>query len=454
MAVPTNPNLASINYANIAGTFVPYNVIAAGSGITASTSLANSVQTLTLSNTGVLSLTGTANEIQVSSSTGDTTLSLPSTVVMPGTLSVTGALTANDGLTVNNGVATLGQGINLAGGNILGTSSSFAYTIGANPTATFTAGGFIQLFGSTSSAPSTINFGTNNTDWMTLESNGTFTSRGLIQTTSTGGFNANGPAATQMNVLTMTQGSQPSWIFFQPASSTDFNLFNGSLGTVASWHQAGGLTINGQIVTNTGVSTAFLSADNNAVGVQCNSPTVFNFNAASFNPFPSATGVTSGAYCVWNLTNGVGEQSFVNVFEGSSGQGGFKWWQTVSTPSLNSIMTLSPTGALTVVSVTQTSDATKKTNVVKITNASSIVSSLNGVRFDWKDGTGKSVGLIAQDVEKVLPELVSTTDGIKGVNYSGITAVLVEVVKEQSQEIKELREAVKLLMTQFKFTGE
>ena len=73
---------------------------------------------------------------------------------------------------------------------------------------------------------------------------------------------------------------------------------------------------------------------------------------------------------------------------------------------------------------------------------------MQGVRFDWKKDefkdknfdSGRQVGLIAQDVEKVLPEIVKTdTAGYKSVAYDKLTAILVEALKEQQNEINELK---------------
>jgi hypothetical protein len=60
------------------------------------------------------------------------------------------------------------------------------------------------------------------------------------------------------------------------------------------------------------------------------------------------------------------------------------------------------------------------------------------VRFDWIDNDEPSIGVIAQEVEKVLPELVEDTDGVKSVSYGNIVAVLIEAIKEQQVRIEEL----------------
>ena len=85
------------------------------------------------------------------------------------------------------------------------------------------------------------------------------------------------------------------------------------------------------------------------------------------------------------------------------------------------------------------SDQRLKTHIRPIKDALGLVNALNGKRFDFKKTGRPGIGLIAQDVEKVLPELVSTgDDGMKSVAYANIVAVLIEAVKEQERVIKTL----------------
>ncbi|MBZ0172800.1 MAG: tail fiber domain-containing protein, partial [Phycisphaerales bacterium] len=90
---------------------------------------------------------------------------------------------------------------------------------------------------------------------------------------------------------------------------------------------------------------------------------------------------------------------------------------------------------------TLTSDARLKTDITPLVDSMDKISALRGVRFEWREnhsahGAGTQIGLIAQDVEKVLPELVSEgPDGYKGVRYQNLVAVLVEAVKAQQEQI-------------------
>lgn len=84
------------------------------------------------------------------------------------------------------------------------------------------------------------------------------------------------------------------------------------------------------------------------------------------------------------------------------------------------------------------SDYRLKSNIVSISNATNIVSQLRGVTFT-KDGSN-GVGLIAQEVEQVLPDVVFQGGEFKGVAYQNIVAVLIEAVKELKAEIERLKD--------------
>jgi len=85
-------------------------------------------------------------------------------------------------------------------------------------------------------------------------------------------------------------------------------------------------------------------------------------------------------------------------------------------------------------SLSEGSDRRLKEDIEPLNNTLENLKQLNGVSFRWKDnenmGTDKHLGLIAQDVEKVYPELVGENEGYKTLNYNGIIPVLVEAVKE------------------------
>lgn len=95
------------------------------------------------------------------------------------------------------------------------------------------------------------------------------------------------------------------------------------------------------------------------------------------------------------------------------------------------------TGTLNATSFNSLSDVTLKNNVKSINSAIYTVNKLRGVSYNWKSNGRKSYGVIAQELEKVLPELVDGTE-IKTVNYSGIIAFLITAIQELDSKIEAL----------------
>lgn len=98
------------------------------------------------------------------------------------------------------------------------------------------------------------------------------------------------------------------------------------------------------------------------------------------------------------------------------------------------------------------SDMRYKKQITPLMHSLKKVQLLNGISYQWRTDEfpeksfkkGNQIGLIAQDVEKVYPEVVLTDkDGYKSVDYSKLVAVLIEAVKEQQKQIDELRTAMK-----------
>jgi hypothetical protein len=96
------------------------------------------------------------------------------------------------------------------------------------------------------------------------------------------------------------------------------------------------------------------------------------------------------------------------------------------------------TGIVTATDFNSTSDIHLKENIHTIQNALEIISNLRGVSFDWKNNHQSSYGVIAQELENVLPELVTDSDP-KTVNYNGLIGVLIQGMKELMIEIEELK---------------
>jgi hypothetical protein len=95
--------------------------------------------------------------------------------------------------------------------------------------------------------------------------------------------------------------------------------------------------------------------------------------------------------------------------------------------------------------VTANSDEKLKDNIKTIENALEKTLNLRGVEFDRIETGYHQIGVIAQEVEKIIPEVVyENENGIKSVAYGNIVGLLIEAIKEQQNEIDELKEILKL----------
>ena len=105
------------------------------------------------------------------------------------------------------------------------------------------------------------------------------------------------------------------------------------------------------------------------------------------------------------------------------------------------------TGVLNSTDYNSLSDFRFKENITSITDSISVLKQLDPVSFNWKDTGKQSYGLIAQEIEKILPNLVDTNQetGIKSVSYLQLIAFLIDAVKHQDEEINIIKQQLKNL---------
>jgi len=140
----------------------------------------------------------------------------------------------------------------------------------------------------------------------------------------------------------------------------------------------------------------------------------------------------------WETVGGTGVwvQNGANINNTNTGNVGIN----VAVPSEK----LEVGGNIKAVGFYYSSDRALKTDIRPLDNSLAMVSRLEGVSFRWKHNGRADIGLAAQDVEKVYPELVSTDpqSGLKSVEYGNLVAALIESVKEQQKQISQLRSEV------------
>ena len=128
-----------------------------------------------------------------------------------------------------------------------------------------------------------------------------------------------------------------------------------------------------------------------------------------------------------------------------------------STPTSQSIEGISSllcssikcSGEILCSSITETSDIRKKTNIHKLDyDTYKLIDDISPCRFMYKDDTSESyrIGLIAQDVENIFPEVVHTDkDGFKSIEYSKLGVLAIDMIKRLKQEILKLDDRIKYL---------
>ena len=139
-------------------------------------------------------------------------------------------------------------------------------------------------------------------------------------------------------------------------------------------------------------------------------------------------GITGNSQLTGTLTVGVDDTGHDVKFFGATASKYMEWDESADT--------LTVAGSLV-----ETSSREQKTNIKDIKNILPAVLQMQGVKFDWKVGQKDNYGFIAEDMHEILPEVVSCNEEGKpqGIQYTKLTAVLVEALKEQQIQIDELK---------------
>lgn len=114
---------------------------------------------------------------------------------------------------------------------------------------------------------------------------------------------------------------------------------------------------------------------------------------------------------------------------------------TAATVSSTKLYFNPSSGTLNATTFNSLSDERVKKNVQTLDDALNKTLSLRGVSFTFKDTEKDSIGLIAQELENIVPEVVETgSDGYKSVSYGNLVGLLIEAIRDQQSQIDDLRE--------------
>jgi hypothetical protein len=210
------------------------------------------------------------------------------------------------------------------------------------------------------------------------------------------------------------------------ASNTAWNVGIGTAFPTEKLHVVGNITaLNGNISSVFGNMTAYWN-----VAAQFGNVTAHDNVTAQFGNVTAHDNIVSqfgNVTAAWNVST-----TFGNVSSGGN-------------ITVNRNITAGD--RVTAAEFFYSSDRSLKTNIRPAQNSLDKILALTGATFTWKKDGRNDMGLIAQDVERVYPELVSTDQrtGLKSVEYGNLIAPLIEAIKEQQKQINILNYKIEQL---------
>lgn len=358
----------------------------------------------------------------------------------------------DNGTSVGIGTATptgkfniVNNGVSLYSNQVFSNSSSTATLAlgvgGSSVGATFLQNNAYLI----NSGNSSLIFGTNDTERMRISSTGaaTFTSTVTAQAGFKLPANGNGSSPTIAYNNSLGFGINGTGIFFG-------NLYNSDLSTAIQLRvtNAGGTDITAMTINptgNVGIGTTSITSyygftrtlsvensDNAEIQIKSTGGTnsLISLGAASSGSF-----LQSGTQPLFIQVNGAYRMVYTaggNVLVGTTTDNGERLYVSGS---------IRATG-----SITANSDVRLKKNIERIENALQKVSEISGYTYNTIYDEDRHAGVIAQEIDKVLPEIVNTgNDGLMGVEYGNISALLIEAIKEQKVLIESLQAKVEAL---------
>ena len=212
--------------------------------------------------------------------------------------------------------------------------------------------------------------------------------------------------------------------------------------------EAGAATFNGAITSNAGVIVDNITIDGTEIDLSSGDLTldvagdiVLDAGGSDIRLSASGTqfGILNGTSSDFNISSTVSDKDI--IFQGNDGG------STITAFKLD----MSAAGAAIfnddVTAFGSPSDINLKENIETITGALDKIDQLTGVIFNYKKNGKKSTGLIAQDLQKVLPEVVYTSKDIDteeehlAVRYGNIAGLIIEAIKELKKEVETLKES-------------
>lgn len=288
------------------------------------------------------------------------------------------------------------------------TANTLAGTISTASQTNITGVGALTS-GSIASGFGSIDIGANNIDGGTI--------------TAATGFSGPGGSITGMSATQLTSGTIPvARVSGSYTSITGTGALNA--GSITSGF--GSINIGSSTFTGNGSGLTTLNGSNISSGTVPDARLPASISSDITGTAAIATTVTLVAT---NTTDATHYPVFVDAATGNEN------------PRTDTGFTYNPnSGTLAATDFNATSDLAYKDNVEDISNPLDILSNLSGKMFNWKHTGKKSYGVIAQEVEKILPDVVTENENGKAVNYNTLIAILIESNKQLADKVKRLEE--------------
>jgi len=456
----TSRNVVVNTTTRSANHYLLFSPDSSGSGVALTTStvgmgLTYNPATNTLSAQFFTGTATTARNVDITSTTINSTHYLTFTNTTSGSGLALTTSSVGVGLTYNPAQNTLAAGTFV--GNVSGTATTSTYITGILRNASYVQGDLLAG-ASTGNTLTRLPVGANNRYFLKPDSS---TQSGLGWSTFAGVFVTS--LAPASPAFTLLEGD-----LWYKVDDGSFNVYYTDVDDTAQWVEivsAGGA--GGGSATPAGSNTYVQFNDSNAFGGVADFTFSKDVPSLAIKSFPTESPSSSTAAIV--LTgSGVNFSGSINgTFLAINTASGFSGYMidarkngttqfSVNNDGSTYVATLNSNGTVYsnsgVLTNTNPSDENLKENIQSMIGGTSIVNQLSPVSFEWKSGiggTGTKYGFIAQEVQAVIPDIVSTDQsGTIGIDTVSLIPFLVKSIKEQQETIEQLRAEIQFIKSE------
>ena len=336
--------------------------------------------------------------------------------------------------------------------NLYALNGNYSMSVGSNTIASgtnsFSTGGRIFNVGATGDCGVAMGYETGASGSVSLATGLATTAAGFATTAMGGGTTSNATYCTALgsnnDPLATVQAGEYTWNLTDPLFILGNGLPHAAPSNAVVVLKNGNTQISGTLATGTstasGVASTAFGVSNNATAYACLSIGRFNNPIASSN---SATWINADpVFIIGNGTSNAARTNALVIYkDGSSELNG--------NSTITGNITITGTGLING-GMAINSDRRLKRDFTPLSNPLDKVLKINGLHYYWSDANRSKnlqTGVIAQEVQAVMPELVEADNkGILSVNYNGIIPYLIEsikVLKKENDDLKQSNEVLK-----------